>query len=72
MPEIGTINQNRQKLLAKTDRQGNHRFSRLWVLDCQACGETYGANGCDFHDRKCPTPASKCRNGGGKPGLAIT
>lgn len=69
MSKIGVANRNRQLLLEKTSRRGNHRFARLWILRCEVCGEKYGANSCDFHNRKCPRLASKCENGGGKPGL---
>ena len=63
MAEEGTVNGNNQKLLAKTDFRGTDHNQKVWALQCQHCGHVYGANGSDFHERKCP----KC--GGGKTGI---
>jgi phage FluMu protein Com len=35
-------------------------------LNCSHCGHQYGANGSDYHHRKCP----KCQ--GGAPGESIS
>jgi len=68
----GDINPNDQILIARTDRPGNDHLQYVWVLVCARhapddaiCGHRYGANGSDFHIRKCP----KCQ--GGAPGLDI-
>lgn len=68
----GDINANDQILIARTDRPGNDHNQVVWVLVCarrsasgELCGHRYGANGSDFHQRKCP----KCQ--GGATGLDI-
>ncbi len=68
----GDINPNDQILIARTDRPGTDHMQYVWVLVCARratddaiCGHRYGANGSDFHLRKCP----KCQ--GGTPGLGI-
>jgi hypothetical protein len=57
----GQINQHGQMLVRKTDRPGNHRNQRTWILRCVGrdpdiigCGYEYGANGCDYWERRCP------------------
>jgi hypothetical protein len=71
MSKVGDVNRNDQRLLEKTDFPGNDYYQRIWVLECQSildgvkCGHTYGANGSDFFQRKCPT----CQ--GGRPGLSV-
>jgi hypothetical protein len=63
--EIGELNRHRQRLLRKTERAGTDHNQRVWVLFCerlsgeQPCIHKYGANGSDFHLRKCP----KCQAG---------
>lgn len=61
--QIGDINPNRQKLIAKTDLPGTDYNQKVWQVHCESCATDYGANGSDFHHRKCP----KCQ--GGAPGL---
>ena len=68
----GDINANDQVLIARTDRLGTDHNQYVWVLVCarrsasgDICGHRYGANGSDFHHRKCP----KCQDGA--PGLNI-
>jgi Zn finger protein HypA/HybF involved in hydrogenase expression len=63
--EIGDVNPNEQKLLAKTPFDGTDYNQKIWAVQCQKerCGHVYGVNGSDFHLRKCP----KCD--GGKPGI---
>lgn len=68
----GDINPNDQILIARTDRPGTDHLQYVWVLVCARrasygaiCGHRNGANGSDFHQRKCP----KCQ--GGAPGLDI-
>lgn len=67
MAKPGDINLNGQKLMRKTTLPGNHYNQRIWILSCtdDNCNHEYGANGCDFHLRKCPL------HQGGKPGLAF-
>ena len=62
----GDINPNDQVLIARTDRPGTDHLQYVWVLVCarrladgKICGHRYGANGSDFHNRKCPD----CQNG---------
>lgn len=50
----GDLNRNRQRLIAKTARPGTDHNQYVWHLRCEACGVEYGANGSDFHQRKCP------------------
>ena len=57
--EIGDKNRNRQELLAKTSHPGTDHNQRIWAVQCTDCGHVYGANGSDFHERKCP----KCQGG---------
>ena len=67
MADIGDVNRNGQELVLKTKVVGNHASSRMWILRCRGpdCGEIYGANGCDFHIRRCP------KHQGGAAGLTI-
>ncbi len=52
--QIGDANPNRQRLIAKTDIAGTDHNQRVWQVHCDACDHEYGANGSDFHHRKCP------------------
>jgi hypothetical protein len=61
----GDISARRQRLVAKTDRPGTDHNQYVWHLACERCGAEYGANGSDFHHRKCPI----CQ--GGAPGLEV-
>ncbi len=61
--EIGAINKNGQVLVRATELPGTDHFQRIYVLKCRACGHSYGANGSDVWQRKCP----ECQ--GGRPGL---
>jgi hypothetical protein len=63
MSKVGDLNRNGQELLAKTDAKGTDHNQKIWALQCSGCGHVYGANGSDFHQRKCP----KCQ--GGAPGI---
>jgi hypothetical protein len=68
---VGDENRYGQRLLAKTDRPGTDHLQYVWILECTntigaaSCGHRYGANGSDFHERKCPL----CQ--GGSAGLSI-
>ena len=61
----GDLNRNGQRLLRKTAFKGNDHNQYIWALQCKqaGCGHVYGANGSDFHARRCP----KCNQG--MPGL---
>lgn len=65
MAQIGEANKNDQELVEKTAERGTDYNQYVWHLRCLRCGHEYGANGSDFHLRKCP----RCQ--GGAPGLAI-
>ena len=62
MPEGRTLNRNQQRLVQKTDEPGTGHRALVWVLVCESpsdkhagvCCHQYGANGADFHERKCP------------------
>lgn len=59
----GYVNKNKQENLGCTGHQGTDHFQYVYAMKCQACGHTYGANGSDIFQRKCPN----CQ--GGKPGI---
>ncbi len=61
--DIRFENRNNQRVMEKTDLDGNHYNQKIYVLQCLRCQHTYGANGADIHLRKCP----QCQ--GGAPGL---
>jgi hypothetical protein len=70
--QLGDVSRNDQILIARTDRPGTDHMQYVWVLVCarrlengDLCGYRYGANGSDFHHRKCPS----CQ--GGAEGLAV-
>lgn len=60
----GYENRNGQRVVRDTGLPGTDHGQRVYELECGSCGHTYGANGSDIFQRKCP----KC--GGGMPGLA--
>lgn len=64
--ETGFVNPNGQVTIRNTGVPGTDHNQYVYQIACSLCGETYGANGSDIHERKCPT----CQ--GGKPGLALT
>jgi predicted RNA binding protein YcfA (HicA-like mRNA interferase family) len=63
--EIGDENPNGQLFARETDQFGTDHNQYIWELLCRHCGNKYGANGSDFHHRKCP----QCQEGA--PGLVI-
>jgi predicted RNA binding protein YcfA (HicA-like mRNA interferase family) len=63
--EIGDENPNGQLFARETEQPGTDHNQYVWELLCRHCGNKYGANGSDFHRRKCP----QCQ--GGAPGLEI-
>jgi predicted RNA binding protein YcfA (HicA-like mRNA interferase family) len=63
--EIGDENPNGQVFARETDEPGTDHNQYIWELLCKHCGQRYGANGSDFHHRKCPS----CQ--GGAPGIPM-
>src|SRR5262245_60114067 len=59
--QIGDVNSNNQRLLAKTMQPGSGRNARIWILECQEpdCQFRYGVNGHDAWRRRCP----ECQDG---------
>ncbi|HEV3038895.1 MAG TPA: type II toxin-antitoxin system HicA family toxin [Candidatus Angelobacter sp.] len=57
--EVGDENPNGQLFVRETDVPGTDHNQYIWELLCRHCGNKYGANGSDFHHRKCP----KCQSG---------
>lgn len=56
----GDKNDNQQELIEQTRMRSISRGDQyIWILHCLNCGNDYGANGCDFHIRRCP----KCQGG---------
>ena len=60
---IGYTNRNQQQVFLKTDLKGNDHNQYVYALRCLRCGTSYGVNGSDIFQRKCPS----CQ--GGQPGL---
>jgi hypothetical protein len=70
---VGFTNRNQQVNLGLDNPNGNDHGQSVYVLRCDRvlpegnkCGQIYGANGSDIHQRLCP----KCQ--GGKAGLPLT
>jgi hypothetical protein len=63
--EENDVNRNGQRLLREATFKGTDHQQYIWALQCErnGCGYVYGANGTDFHQRRCP----KCDNG--MPGI---
>lgn len=62
----GSLNRNRQLLIAQTAWRGSDERQSLWIVQCMPCGHMYGADAPDFFQRKCPA----CQ--GGPPGRVVT
>jgi hypothetical protein len=62
---IGYRNGHGQVVVRKTDAVGTQPLQRVYAVRCDRCGNHYGANGGDVHDRRCPA----CQ--GGTPGLPL-
>lgn len=59
----GEINIKNQELLVRTNVHSHSKPDQyIWIIECKDCFNVYGANGCDYHIRKCP----QCQ--GGNPG----
>ena len=56
MADEGELNRNDQRLLKKTAFSGTDHNQYIWAVQCErnSCGHVYGANGSDFHHRRCP------------------
>lgn len=65
----GYENKNGQVVLRRTSHVGTDHNQCVYMLKCKYCGAVYGANGSDIWQRKCPELQSKCKAGGGKPGI---
>lgn len=70
--QLGDVNINDQVLIARSECPGTDHMQYVWVLVCARrlgtgalCSHRYGANGSDFHQRKCP----ECQ--GGAAGLSV-
>ena len=61
--DVGYVNPNGQVVIRNTGKLGTDHNAKIYQLGCSLCGLTYGSNGTDIFDRKCPNCA------GGKPGL---
>ncbi len=63
----GYINRNGQINIGRTEpsRAGTDHGQYIYIIKCTKCGESYGANGSDIFERKCPF----CQRG--RPGLAL-
>ena len=59
----GYVNRNSQRVERATGLPGTDHGQSIYVLRCDHCHHTYGANGSDNHQRRCPN----CQ--GGAPGL---
>jgi hypothetical protein len=60
---VGYENRNRQLCLGHRGVAGTDFGQFAYRLECLECGYTYGANGTDVFQRKCP----ECQ--GGEPGI---
>ena len=50
----GYVNKNGQVTIRDTGVPGTDHFQRVYQIACSHCGQVYGANGSDIHERKCP------------------
>lgn len=51
---IGFVNRNGQVVVRNTGKPGTDYLQNIYQLACSRCGFSYGANGSDIQDRKCP------------------
>jgi len=49
---VGDGSRNRQLLVRKTNRKGNHPFAGVWILQSSVCRHTYESNSCDLRERQ--------------------
>lgn len=59
----GYVNRNGQEVVRRTHSPGTDHGQRVYVLRCRGCDLSYGANGSDIFQRRCPS----CQRGA--PGL---
>jgi hypothetical protein len=52
--QIGYVNRNQQRCDGHRDVAGTDHGQRAYKMTCLDCGHTYGANGTDVFQRKCP------------------
>ncbi len=57
--QIDYVNSNNQINCGTRGKKGNDNNQVSYKLECQECKYTYGANGSDIFQRKCP----HCQNG---------
>jgi hypothetical protein len=62
---VGFRNKNGQVVVRNTGTPGTDHLQYIYQLACSKCGNSYGANGSDIHERKCPA----CQ--GGAPGFTV-
>jgi len=63
--QVGFVSEKGQVVIRNTGLPGTDHRQYVYQLGCSHCGNVYGANGSDIHDRNCP----KCQ--GGEPGLTF-
>lgn len=52
----GYVNSHGQEVVRDTGfPSGTFSGQRVYELRCRHCGHRYGANGCDIHNRRCPS-----------------
>ena len=51
--DSGYENPNGQVVVRNTGERGM-TLASMYELRCKHCGDAYGANGSDIHERKCP------------------
>jgi hypothetical protein len=61
----GYVNPNGQITIRNMNQPGNDHLQFAYQVACSKCGNNYGTNGSDLHDRKCP----KCQ--AGRPSLPV-
>jgi len=61
----GFVNSHGQEVIRNTGKAGTDQGQYVYELKCQHCGHTYGSNGSDNFQRKCP----KCQGGAEGPAL---
>lgn len=61
--KIGSLNPNGQKCCGHCGVAGTDHGQYAYKTECTRCGYTYGANGSDMHERRCP----ECQKGA--PGI---
>jgi len=52
--KIGQVNKNNQKCLGHRNVKGTDHFQYAYKTECLDCGNIYGSNGTDLHQRMCP------------------